>query len=398
MCRIGCEGKCVTLRAMRYYIIAGEASGHLHARHLMEAMQRKDANAEICYWYRPDLAYMGIVPVVLHLREILRGIRECREDISAFRPDCLVLVDYPGFNMKIASWFHRNFVAKAESEGRYRPRVVYYIPPKIWAWKEGRIKGLRKHVDMILSILPFEVKWYEEKYGYHVDYVGNPTLDEITSFRESLSEEEVVRWKRSLRIEHERIVALMPGSRRQEIERNLPMMLRAARDEGKGHVFVIASAPDVEEGLYRRIIADVEDEGLASRLVLAPYSGSRGSFMLLHCASAAMVTSGTATLETAIMRVPQVVCYAMVFGKLMSWLRRLVLKVPYVSLVNLIAGCEVVPELIAGDMTQKRVNLAMRQLLVDEEFRRNQQEGYECVMRRLGTPGAPANAARMILG
>lgn len=395
-----CEGKIVTLRVMRIYVIAGEASGDLHAGRLMEAVRRMDAGVEIRYWYRPDLAYMGIVPVVLHIGEILRGMRECKEDIMAFRPDCLVLVDYPGFNMKIASWFHANFVAKADPREGNRPGIVYYIPPKIWAWKEKRIKGLRRHMDMILSILPFEVDWYREKYGCHVDYVGNPTLDETDEFLRSLSPDEVMEWKHSLGVGEKKIVALMPGSRRQEISRNLPMMLRAARKEGKGYAFVIASAPNVEESFYRRIISGetgVEDDGFAADVKLASCTGSRSSFLLLHSAHAAMVTSGTATLETAIMGVPQVVCYAMAFGKLMSWLRRMIIKVPFVSLVNLIAGYEVVPELIAGEMTQERVNRNLRRLLGDEDFRRRQQEGYGLMRNRLGNPGAPVEAARKIV-
>ncbi|MBO5871532.1 MAG: lipid-A-disaccharide synthase [Bacteroidaceae bacterium] len=378
---------------MKYYFIAGEASGDLHAQHLMEAVRQHDSQAEVRYWYRPDLAYMGFVPVVMHLSEILRGIRECKADIAAFEPDRLILVDYPGFNLKIASWFHAN----CKKQGA---KTVYYIPPKIWAWKEGRIAQIRKYVDQVLSILPFEVEWYQEKYAYKVDYVGNPTLDEIDVFKNSLSDEEVCQWKESLGIANQPIVALMPGSRRQEIEKNLPLMLRAANSVRGKHKYVIASAPSIPGEFYNEILDRVipsDDHATRDHLILAPCNGSRNSFILLHCAKAALVTSGTATLETAIMNVPQIVCYAMSHGKVVSMLRRLLLKVPYVSLVNLIAGYEVVPELVAGDMTQERLNECLRSVLQDETYVEKQLSGYALMMKRLGTPGAPINAARKIV-
>ena len=172
--------KIVSLPVMKYYFIAGEPSGNLHAVHLMEAVRRQDADAVIRYWYRPELAYMGFVSVVLHLPQILRGMADCKSDISAFAPDKLVLVDYPGFNLKIASWFWNKYI-KGSALVR-KPQVVYYIPPKIWAWKEKRIEKIRRYVDVVLSILPFEVEWYRDNYGFHVDYVGNPTLDEIKEY------------------------------------------------------------------------------------------------------------------------------------------------------------------------------------------------------------------------
>lgn len=228
---------------MKYFIIAGESSGDLHARHLMDAIRMKDRDADVYYWYRPELAYMGFIPVILHLKEILRGMRECKEAISRFAPDRLVLVDYPGFNLKMAEWFHKTYIDSICGYSKPAPQVIYYIPPKIWAWKEGRMAQIRKYVGRVLSILPFEVQWYAEKYDYDVDYVGNPTLDEVDAFLRSLKQEDVEKWRESLGLVSERVVALLPGSRRQEIEKNLPMMLQATMTAGEGYKYVIASAP-----------------------------------------------------------------------------------------------------------------------------------------------------------
>ena len=385
---------------MTYFIIAGEASGDLHARHLMDAIKAKDSGAVIRYWYRPELAYMGFVSVLVHLPEILQGMKECRKAIQDARPDRLILVDYPGFNLKIAAWFHKTFVRPCR-HGSACPEVVYYIPPKIWAWKEGRIAQIRKYVDKVLSILPFEVEWYAEKYGYHVDYVGNPTLDEITLFLASSSSDKAEKWRASLGISGSaKVVALLPGSRKQEIESNLPMMLRAAEAAGGDFCYVIASAPNMTKEFYDKVIGMAlghSSSRLRDRVTLAPCQGSWSSFMLLQNAHAALVTSGTATLETAIMSVPQVVCYAMRCGKLVSFLRRFLLKVPYVSLVNLVVGREVVPELVAGDLTQEALDRCFSQILLDEECRFAQRCGYDELMRRLGQPGAPDKAAAKIV-
>ena len=385
---------------MTYFIIAGEASGDLHARHLMDAIKAKDSGAVIRYWYRPELAYMGFVSVLVHLPEILQGMKECRKAIQDARPDRLILVDYPGFNLKIAAWFHKTYVRSCR-QGGVCPEVVYYIPPKIWAWKEGRIAQIRKYVDKVLSILPFEVEWYADKYGYHVDYVGNPTLDEITLFLASSSSDKAEKWRASLGISGSaKVVALLPGSRKQEIESNLPMMLRAAEAAGGDFCYVIASAPNMTKEFYDKVIGmalGYSSSRLRDRVTLAPCQGSWSSFMLLQNAHAALVTSGTATLETAIMSVPQVVCYAMRCGKLVSFLRRFLLKVPYVSLVNLVVGREVVPELVAGELTQAALDKCFSQILLDEECRFAQRSGYDELMRRLGQPGAPERAASKIV-
>ena len=256
-------------------------------------------------------------------------------------------------------------------------------------------------MDKVLSILPFEVEWYADKYGYHVDYVGNPTLDEITLFLASSSSEKAEKWRASLGISGSaKVVALLPGSRRQEIESNLPMMLRAADAAGGDFCYVIASAPDIPKEFYDNVIDAAlghSSSRLRDMVVLAPCQGSWSSFMLLQNAHAALVTSGTATLETAIMSVPQVVCYAMRCGKLVSFLRRFLLKVPYVSLVNLVVGREVVPELVAGELTQAALDKCFSQILLDEECRFAQRSGYDELMRRLGQPGAPERAASKIV-
>ncbi len=387
---------------MKYFVIAGEPSGDLHAGHLMEAIGEEDPEAEVRYWYRPELAYMGFVNVALHLGEILRGMKECREAILGFRPDRLVLVDYPGFNLKIATWFSRTIVAQArQAEGALVPKIVYYIPPKVWAWKEGRVKQIKKHVDLVLGILPFEVEWYARRYDYHVDYVGNPTLDEIDAFRRSLGQGEVEMWRQGLHLDARPILALMPGSRTHEVVQNLPLMLRAAREVAGDVQCVVAQAPSLDVSFYNKVIASAlpvpEDEAFRRSVVLAPCQGSRSSFLLLHNAHAALVTSGTATLETAIAGVPQVVCYAMRCGRVASWLRKLVLKVPFVSLVNLIANSEVVPELVAGDLSAERLRQELKNALHDEAYRARQREGYARVMELLGQPGAPRRAAKLVV-
>ncbi len=392
----------VSLSPMRYFVIAGEPSGDLHAGCLMDAIRREDIGAEICYWYRPELAYMGFVPVIMHLREILRGVKECRKAILDFSPDRLILVDYPGFNLGIASWFHRTILARKRSADVVSvPKVIYYIPPKVWAWKEGRVAKIKQHVDKVLSILPFEINWYAQRHAYHVDYVGNPTLDEIVAFRQSLTPEEVAQWRNSLQLGTSPVLAIMPGSRRQEIKRNLPMMLRAAREVGGDFQYVIAQAPSMPKEFYDDVLSRASGQNVAGdflrRVVLAPCQGSRSSFKLLHCAHAALVTSGTATLETAIMGVPQVVCYVMRCGWLVSLLRRLILKVPYVSLVNLIADAEVVPELVAGDFAPSCLKQRLGCILFDETYRARQRAGYNKVMSLLGDPGASERAARLVV-
>ena len=371
---------------MKYYLIVGEASGDLHASNLMRALRREDPEAEfrffggdlmasvggVCVRHYKTLAYMGFVPVLLHLRTILRNMDYCKSDIEAWNPDVLILVDYPGFNLKIAQYIKLHTQIP----------VFYYISPKIWAWKEYRIKNIKRDIDALFSILPFEVEFYQ-KHDYPVHYVGNPCVDAVAAFREGFSEsfDEYVsahQWGKKP------IVALLAGSRKQEIKDNLTLMMQAARSF-PDYQFVVAGAPGIEPEFYRQYIdADTE-------IVFGE------TYRLLSHATAALVTSGTATLETALFRVPQVVCYYTAAGKLVSLLRRLVLKVPFVSLVNLIAGKEVVTELVAGDMSASAVKRELALILPGGKKRKQMLEDYGNLIQILGEAGASERAARQML-
>ena len=371
---------------MKYYLIVGEASGDLHASNLMRALRREDPEAEfrffggdlmakvggVCVRHYKTLAYMGFVPVLLHLRTILRNMDFCKNDVEAWNPDVLILVDYPGFNLKIAQYIKLHTQIP----------VFYYISPKIWAWKEYRIKNIKRDVDALFSILPFEVDFYR-KHGYPVHYVGNPCVDAVDAFRKSFKEtfDDFVNahhWGKKP------VVALLAGSRKQEIKDNLKRMIQAARSF-PDYQFVVAGAPGIEPDFYRQYIdADTE-------IVFGE------TYRLLSHAAAALVTSGTATLETALFRVPQVVCYYTAAGKLVSLLRRLVLKVPFVSLVNLIAGKEVVTELVAGDMSVRAVKRELAQILPGGKERERMLADYETLIQVLGEAGASERAARQML-
>ena len=371
---------------MKYYLIVGEASGDLHASNLMRALRREDPEAEfrffggdlmasvggVCVRHYKTLAYMGFVPVLLHLRTILRNMDYCKSDIEAWNPDVLILVDYPGFNLKIAQYIKLHTQIP----------VFYYISPKIWAWKEYRIKNIKRDIDALFSILPFEVEFYQ-KHDYPVHYVGNPCVDAVAAFREGFSEsfDEYVsahQWGKKP------IVALLAGSRKQEIKDNLTLMMQAARSF-PDYQFVVAGAPGIEPEFYQQYIdADTE-------IVFGE------TYQLLSHATAALVTSGTATLETALFRVPQVVCYYTAAGKLVSLLRRLVLKVPFVSLVNLIAGKEVVTELVAGDMSARSVKRELALILPGGKKRKQMLEDYGNLIQILGEAGASERAARQML-
>ena len=371
---------------MKYYLIVGEASGDLHASNLMRALRREDPEAEfrffggdlmasvggVCVRHYKTLAYMGFVPVLLHLRTILRNMDYCKSDIEAWNPDVLILVDYPGFNLKIAQYIKLHTQIP----------IFYYISPKIWAWKEYRIKNIKRDIDALFSILPFEVEFYR-KHNYPVHYVGNPCVDAVAAFREGFSEsfDEFVsahQWGKKP------IVALLAGSRKQEIKDNLTLMIQAARSF-PDYQFVVAGAPGIEPKFYQQYIdADTE-------IVFGE------TYRLLSHATAALVTSGTATLETALFRVPQVVCYYTAAGKLVSLLRRLVLKVPFVSLVNLIAGKEVVTELVAGDMSASAVKRELALILPGGKKRKQMLEDYGNLIQVLGEAGASERAARQML-
>ena len=390
---------------MKYYLIAGEASGDLHASHLMAAIKSEDAEADFRFFggdkmaavggtlvrhYR-ELAFMGFIPVLLHARTILQGMKQCKRDIETWQPDAVILVDYPGFNLKIAKFVHSIGICP----------VFYYIAPKLWAWKEYRIKALKRDVDALFSILPFEVDFFEKKHHYPIHYVGNPTMDEVTKYKSGHDS--------SANIGHAippqkpdsvvtdssssaPLIALLPGSRRQEIHNNLRLMLTAITPYQASYQIAIAAAPGIEPAFYQDILCQMPEwQGQHE-----PHFES-DTYALLSRATAALVTSGTATLETALFRVPHVVCYYIKAGCPASLAKRLILKVPYISLVNLIAGDEVVSELVAEQMNVPNLRTQLAAILPGGERREAMLRGYEEMAERLGPPGAPLRAAQLMV-
>lgn len=370
---------------MKYYLIVGEASGDLHASHLMAALKEEDPSAEFRFFggdlmaavggtmvkHYKELAYMGFIPVLFHLRTIFANMKRCKEDIRSWNPDVVILVDYPGFNLNIAKFVHSHT----------RIPVYYYISPKIWAWKEYRIKNIKRDVDELFSILPFEVDFFEKKHKYPIHYVGNPTVDEVTAFCAAHSKD-FSAFVRDNNLEDKPVIALLAGSRKQEIKDNLPRMLEAAATF-PDYQMVLAGAPSISPDYYRQYIGDANVKIIFDQ-----------TYRLLQHSEAALVTSGTATLETALFRVPQVVCYYLACGKFVSFLRRHVLKVKYISLVNLIAGREVVKELVADTMTVENMQVELARLLFNEGCRQKMLKEYEHMARLLGPAGAPRHAAR----
>ena len=369
---------------MKYYLIAGEASGDLHASHLMQALKQQDPQAEFRFFggdlmtavggtrvkhYR-ELAYMGFVPVLLHLRTILRNMKMCKQDISQWKPDVVILVDYPGFNLKIAQYVKANRICP----------VYYYISPKIWAWKEYRIKNIKRDVDELFSILPFEIEFFEQKHHYPIHYVGNPTAQEVIAF---LANEKLEmrneKWDKP-------VIALLAGSRKQEIKDNLPAMIQTTAHLADSYDLVLAGAPSIEPDYYAQFL-----EGSAVRLVM------NETYSLLAQATAALVTSGTATLETCMFRVPQVVCYETPLPQLIGFLKRHILKVKYVSLVNLIANREVVRELVAETFSVDNIRRELEAILPNGAKRQQMLSDYEEVHRLLGDSKAADEAARQMI-
>ena len=373
---------------MKYYLIVGEASGDLHASHLMAALKVEDPQAEFRFFggdlmaavggtmvkHYKELAYMGFIPVLLHLRTIFANMKRCKEDIVAWQPDVVILVDYPGFNLNIAKFLR----AKTQIP------VYYYISPKIWAWKEYRIKNIKRDVDELFSILPFEVEFFEGKHHYPIHYVGNPTVDEVTAFRAE-HPETYDDFICETGLEPKPIIALLAGSRKQEIKDNLPDMLRAASAFPE-YQLVLAGAPGISPDYYHEYIGGAKVKILFGQ-----------TYRLLQQAEAALVTSGTATLETALFRVPQAVCYHTPIGKVISFLRRHILTVKYISLVNLIANREVVKELVADTMTVEQARAELERILYNKEYRQRMLEGYEYMASRLGDAGAPKHAAQEMI-
>ena len=376
---------------MKYYLIAGEASGDLHASRLMRSLKARDAEAEFRYFggdlmaaeggtlvkhYR-ELAYMGFIPVLLHLPTILHNMKVCKHDITAWQPDVVILVDYPGFNLKIAKYLHRQNI-----------KVYYYISPKIWAWKEYRIKNIKRDVDELFSILPFEVEFFEKKHHYPIHYVGNPTAQEVREYKDHsnlpcLGETHDTPPKQG---ETEGVIALLAGSRKQEIKDNLPAMIEATRHLADRYDIILAGAPSIPPEYYEPFL-----KGSSVRLVV------NETYRLLSEATAALVTSGTATLETCMFRVPQVVCYYTPLKRFIGMMRRLVLNVKYVSLVNLIADREVVTELVADTFSVDNIRRELEKILPGGPDRQRMLKDYEEVHRRLGESDAPDRASEIMI-
>ena len=373
---------------MKYYLIVGEASGDLHASNLMKSIKEVDADAQFRFFggdlmssvggervkhYR-ELAYMGFVPVLMHLRTIFANMKLCKKDILDWNPDALVLVDYPGFNLSVAEYIHKNS----------KISVYYYISPKIWAWKEYRIKNIKRDVDELFSILPFEIDFFEKKHDYRINYVGNPCVDAVDNFKRNraLTRKDFLH---NNSIPDKPIVALLAGSRKQEIKANLPMMIEAMK-QYPDYQPVIAGAPGIDKEFYAPFLND------GAKIVFGQ------TYDILNNSHAALVTSGTATLETALFNVPQVVCYATPMAKLYSWLKKHFLKVKYVSLVNLVADREVVRELVAADMKLQNVIDELGALLPADGKKRTAMLGeYSRMMEILGKPGASGRAAEKMV-
>lgn len=372
---------------MKYYLIVGEASGDLHASNLMKAIKEVDSSAEFRFFggdlmsavggervkhYR-ELAYMGFIPVLMHLRTIFSNMSLCKKDIVQWSPDVLILVDYPGFNLSIAEYVHKNTDIP----------VYYYISPKIWAWKEYRIKNIKRDVDELFSILPFEIDFFEKKHDYKINYIGNPCVDAVDAFLRNSPETREEFIKRN-NIPDKPVVALLAGSRKQEITANLPLMLEAMKGY-PDYQPVIAGAPGIDKDFYKPYL----EEGAC--IVFGE------TYNILNNSHAALVTSGTATLEAGIFRVPQVVCYATPMARLYSWLKKHFLKVKFVSLVNLVADKEVVRELVAADMTIENVKAELGKILADGKERKTMLDEYDRMLEILGEAGASQRAARKIV-
>lgn len=360
---------------MRYYIIAGEASGDLHGSNLIKKLHLIDENATIRCWggdlmeqagatlikhYR-DLAFMGFAEVLIHIRTILKNFSFCKKDIRRFNPDAVLLIDYPGFNLRMAKWAHINGY-----------KVIYYISPQIWAWKENRAKLIRQYVDKMLVILPFEKAFYE-RWDYEVEYVGHPLIEVIKEAQSRGAGERMAEGK---------IIALLPGSRRQEVRHKLPVMIKMAK-YFPDYVFVIAQAPHLDDNEIQSMLKDH-----ANVLIVR-----NRTYDLLQQATAALVTSGTATLETALFGVPEIVCYK---GSAVSYfLAKRLVKVPYISLVNLIMNQEIVKELIQHDLNE--INLKNELLyILDGEKSREMKDGYHRLWEKLDEGDASMKAARSI--
>lgn len=381
---------------MKYYLIVGEASGDLHASRLMQSLKHYDNKATFRYFggdlmaaeggtrvkHFRELAYMGFIPVLLHLPTIFRNMAMCKKDILAWQPDVVILVDYPGFNLDIAKFVHS--LTPETCHMPQRPKVFYYISPKIWAWKEYRIKRIKRDIDRLYSILPFEVPFYEQKHHYPIHYVGNPTADEVRKFLDEHKESFDAFCKR-YSLSTKPIIALLAGSRKQEIKDNLPAMIHATSHLTTDYQLLLAGAPSIPHDYYAQFLGD------------APVTLiNNDTYSLLAHAQAALVTSGTATLETALFGVPQVVCYETPLPHLIRFAFNHIIKVKYISLVNLIADREVVQELLADRFTIDNIRHELHAILPGGSKRQQMLADYQHIIQMLGTESAPDNAARLM--
>lgn len=366
---------------MKYYIIAGEASGDLHGSNLIRELKKLDISAAMRCWggdlmeqaggelakhYR-DLAFMGFAEVVMNLRTILRNLKFCKEDILQFKPDALILIDYPGFNLRIAKW--------AKQQGL---KVIYYISPQVWAWKENRVKQMKENIDKMIIIIPFEKDYFKNKWNWEVEYVGHPLAEVIKKFKEDHAVSKVDDGT-------SKVVALLPGSRKQEIAKKLPIMLEVSKFF-PAYQFIVAEAPSVEKEFYDDFTKQYSNVSAVKNQ----------TYDLLSRAQAAMVTSGTATLETALFGVPEVVCYK---GSLISYqIAKRVIKVKYISLVNLVMDKPIVKELIQNELTVDNLKNELNELLTNTDRIAQIRKDYEALKNILGKGGnASANAARSII-
>ncbi len=366
---------------MKYYIIAGEASGDLHASNLMKALLKEDPQADFRFWggelmqnvggtlvkhYR-DLAFMGFIEVLFNLKTILNNIKFCKKDIEAFQPDALIFIDYPGFNMRIATWAKQKGIP-----------THYYISPQIWAWKESRIKAIKRDVDYMYVILPFEKDFYEKKHQFPVEFVGHPLLDAIHNRKET----DETTFRKENNLDEKPIIALLPGSRKQEINTKLKVMLSVV-DSFPDYQFVIAGAPSQDYSFYEPFLANKSVHFVSNK-----------TYDLLSVSHAALVTSGTATLETALLNVPEVVCYK---GSWVSYqIAKRIITLKYISLVNLIMDKEVVKELIQNDLNTKNVKTELTKIL-SGDVRQKMLENYSELKHKLGDGGASEKTAQLIV-
>lgn len=368
---------------MRIYIISGEASGDLHGSNLLRELKLIKPNINVRAWggellqkqgaeivkHYKDLAFMGFIEVVKNLRTIFKNIDFCKQDILQFNPDVIVLIDYPGFNLRIAEF--------AKSRGY---KVVYYISPQVWAWKQSRVHKIRKVVDKMLCILPFEKDFYK-RFNFEVEYVGHPLLDAINQFTQEQTNDRIL-FLNKHQLNNKPIVALLPGSRHQEINIKLEYMCLMAK-HFPHYQFVIAGAPSIEKSVYQKYLSD------NIKIVF------NDTYQLLCFSNAALVTSGTATLETALFKVPQVVCYK---GSAISYhIARQLIKVNYISLVNLIMNREVVKELIQNDLNEENLKLELGKIIEDTIERKKMIEDYNLLAEVLGGGGASKKAALEII-